>query len=106
VFAVTVSRTASVEIAIVHSAGSGPEWQSLAQRAAKSLRDKLPRIPSARNGVRVVVKILTEEVVPGGGKSEERGGLGALLPRLGDPAAIGAKPQKIIRTRVQEETLF
>jgi hypothetical protein len=66
-FAVTISRTGSVDIALGDSANSGPEWQSVAQRAAKSLREKLPRIPSNRNGVRVVLKILTEEVLPSGG---------------------------------------
>jgi hypothetical protein len=52
--------------------------------------------------VRVVLKVVTEEVLPGG----KREGLSALLPLLGDPANIGAKPQKMIRTRLQEETMF
>jgi len=106
VFAVTIARSGSVDIALGDSAGSGPEWQSVALRAAKSLRAKLPRIPSTRNGARVVVKILTEEMLPSGSKVGERAGPSALLPWLGDPADLGAKPQKIIRTRVQEETLF
>jgi hypothetical protein len=101
-FAVTVSRAGSVDVALVHSQGGGPDWQSVGRRAAQSLREKLPRIPSARNGVRVVLKVVTEEVLPGG----KREGLSALLPLLGDPANIGAKPQKMIRTRLQEETMF
>jgi hypothetical protein len=101
-FAVTVSRAGSVDVALVHSEGGGPDWQSVGRRAAQSLREKLPRIPSARNGVRVVLKVVTEEVLPGG----KREGLSALLPLLGDPANIGAKPQKMIRTRLQEETMF
>jgi len=101
-FAVTVSRAGLVDIAILDSAGSGPDWHSVGQRAAQSLRQKLPRIPSTRSGVRVVLKVITEEALPGG----KREGLSALLPVLGDPANIGAKPQKMIRTRLQAETLF
>lgn len=101
-FAVTVSRAGSVEVTLVTSGGGVRDWHSVGQRAAQSLREKLPRISSARSGVRVVLKVVTEEALPGG----KRSGLSALVPLLGDPANIGAKPQKMIRTRLQEETMF
>jgi hypothetical protein len=104
-FAVTILRAGTVEVTLVHAAASHAEWHSVARRAAESLRKKLPRLPATRNGVRVVLKLVTDDVLPGGNKAEERGGLSGLLPPL-DPVNIGAKAQKIIRTRVQEETMF
>jgi hypothetical protein len=105
-FEVTISQTGNVQIALTGARGDGSQWQAVLRRAGKSLREKPPRIPRARKGMRVVVKILTEEIFPSGKRVKERGGMGTLLPTLGDLVDIGVKPQKIIRTRVQEETMF
>jgi hypothetical protein len=76
-FQVTVTQAGAVEIALASSTAPIAGWQAVAAKAAAEIRRALPRIPHGRAGMRVVVDLVAEEVMPSGLRTKELHG-----PRL------------------------
>jgi hypothetical protein len=76
-FQVTVTQAGAVEIALASSTAPIAGWQAVAAKAAAEIRRALPRIPRGRAGVRLVVDLVAEEVMPSGLRTKELHG-----PRL------------------------
>jgi hypothetical protein len=168
-FHVTVLRTGGVEISLGDSTDDVEGGRGFADRAARALRRKMPRIAAARKGMRVTIEVIAEESFPNGVKPGDLHGPrvdvkppefksvdtvkkelerenqpvdkgappqfelpvrfeppGVYLTGKGkvcsyavgitpfglgasggcDPANAGAKPQRLVRARVQEEAMF
>jgi hypothetical protein len=92
-FQVTVTQAGAVEIALVSSTEPVTGWQTVATRAATEIRRALPRIPSGRAGVRLIVELVAEEVMPSGLRTKELHGprLEVTPPRLRSSGAQKAE---------------
>jgi hypothetical protein len=70
-FLVTVLKTGEVQISVGASSGETDKWRAVAARAADDLKKSLPRIPSSREGVRLVIDLVAEETYPNGTNPED-----------------------------------
>lgn len=168
-FQVTVLKSGAVEVSLRDATSELASWRAVAEDAASRLRKTPPRVPSDRNGVRLLLEITAENRLPNGVKQRQlrgphvelsgpkfrstadaqkklkdlnplageqsgsasgtkaitdlpgiyvaqtgsvcgyRVGLSALGPLLMggcDLSNLGAKPQRMVQTRVVEETAF
>jgi hypothetical protein len=65
-FAVTVLRTGGVEVTLRSNSTGDPEWQRVAERAARDLAKNAPTIPPSREGAHFVVDLVAEVMLPDG----------------------------------------
>jgi hypothetical protein len=65
-FHVTLLKTGEVEISVGANSGETDKWNAVAARAVADLKKSLPRIPSSRAGVRMVIDLVAEETYPNG----------------------------------------
>ncbi|HET7542439.1 MAG TPA: hypothetical protein VFK05_21365 [Polyangiaceae bacterium] len=70
-FQVTVLDTGTVEIQVDEASDHFDGWRAVAAEAAEALRHARPRIPEARAGVKLVVELTAEEILPGGTKTNQ-----------------------------------
>jgi hypothetical protein len=83
-FDVTVLRTGAVEVTLRAASGEIEGWRKVAAYIAAELRTLPPRIPAAREGVRLQVELVADETMPNGTKVSSLG-----------PPHLDAPPMKL-----------
>ena len=65
-FDVTVHRTGTVEVTLGAASGQVEQWKKVAAHIARELRSAPPRIPQSRTGMKLVVELALESMLPNG----------------------------------------
>jgi len=93
-FDVTVLRTGAVEVTLRAASGEIERWRKVAAYISTELRTLPPRIPAAREGVKLEVELVAEETMPNGTKVSSLG-----------PPRIDAPPVKFQSTAQAKKRL-
>jgi hypothetical protein len=93
-FDVTVLRTGAVEVTLRAASGEVERWRKVATYIATELRTLPPRIPAAREGVKLQVELVAEETMPNGTKVSSLG-----------PPHLDAPPMKLQSTAQAKKRL-
>jgi hypothetical protein len=86
-FNVTLHRSGAVEVSLADA--KDQPWREVAERAAAELRRAPPKIPPQRDGYRLTLKLIAEEVLPSGTRRSQLGPsrLEARAPRFQNSGA-------------------